>query len=117
MRQLRYKHNARKYHTALMRTKNTKSNGLWKDWKERIERYISMHFLTYLNLSGCTAVTNDAILALCSGTLPELSTLYLDGCHKVNNTALAWITDGLKDSGGFDNGDVSLVKLSWRGTK
>lgn len=74
-------------------------------------------FLSYLNLSGCSGVTNDAILALCSGTLLKLSDLYLDRCHKVSNTALAWITDGLKDSDGIDTSDVTLVKLSLRGTK
>ena len=75
-------------------------------------------FLSYLNLSRCTAVTSDAILGLCSGQFEiGLSNLHLDGCHKVDNTALGWITDGLKDKYGVGAGDVTLINLSLKGTK
>jgi len=75
-------------------------------------------FLNYLNLSGCKAVTNDAILSLCDNKFsPGLRSLNLVGCHKINNTALGWITEGLRDKDGVVAEDITLVNLSFKGTK
>ena len=72
--------------------------------------------LTNLNLSGCTNVTNDGVLALCGGILKP-TYLYFDRCHKITDTALTWIVDAFKDKKGDKVGDVSLLTLSLRGTK
>eukprot|EP00984_Skeletonema_dohrnii_P026743 scaffold16135_cov126-Skeletonema_dohrnii-CCMP3373.AAC.3 len=71
--------------------------------------------LQTLDLTGCTAVTDTAILLLCEGTYisPGLRNLFLAGCTKVTDTALSWIADGLKTIDGF----LSLETLSLKGTK
>ncbi|KAK1732437.1 endoplasmic reticulum-Golgi intermediate compartment protein [Skeletonema marinoi] len=70
--------------------------------------------LQTLDLTGCTAVTDTAILLLCEGTYisPGLRNLFLAGCTKVTDTSLSWIADGLKTIDGF----LSLETLSLKGT-
>eukprot|EP00956_Cyclotella_meneghiniana_P017213 scaffold27829_cov64-Cyclotella_meneghiniana.AAC.13 len=70
--------------------------------------------LNILDLNGCTGVTDQAILHLCDGEfIPGLRHLYLAGCKRVGDTALSWITDGLRL--GFDS-NLSLETLSLKGT-
>ena len=71
--------------------------------------------LQTLDLTGCTAVSDQSILFLCEGAYisPGLRNLLLAGCTKVTDTALSWIADGLKTS----DGSLSLETLSLKGTR
>ena len=74
--------------------------------------------LSHLDLAGCINISNDAILSLCSGNFnPGLRVLNLERSCRVSDTALTWITDGLKDAQADVYGDVTLHTLSLRGTK
>ena len=57
--------------------------------------------LRRLDASGCTAVTDDAVMALCSGSgfSPGLECLDLSHCSKVTDLALMYIVDGLQRLG------------------
>ena len=71
--------------------------------------------LRRLDASGCTAVTDDAVMALCSGGgfSPGLECLDLSHCCKVTDLALMYIVDGLQRPGSFE---VTLTKLALKGT-
>jgi len=71
--------------------------------------------LRRLDASGCTSVTDDAVMALCSGScfVPGLECLDLSFCHKVGDLSLTYIADGLQREGSFE---VTLNKLALRGT-
>ncbi|KAL7538021.1 hypothetical protein ACHAXR_008227 [Thalassiosira sp. AJA248-18] len=71
--------------------------------------------LQTLDLTGCSSVTDQSILHLCEGNFsPGLRSLLLAQCPKVGDTALSWITEGLKQT---LDGCVSLETLSLKGTK
>ena len=71
--------------------------------------------LQFLDLTGCTGVSDQSILHLCDGEfVPGLRHLILAGCKKVEDTTLSWITDGLMQG---SDGSVSLEKLSLKGTR
>ncbi|KAL7553593.1 hypothetical protein ACHAWF_016896 [Thalassiosira exigua] len=71
--------------------------------------------LQNLDLTGCTGITDQSILHLCEGNFcPGLRHLILAQCNKVGDTALSWITEGLKETLG---GCVSLETLSLKGTR
>ena len=79
--------------------------------------------LDTLNLTGCTGITDQAILLLSEGNFrPGLRHLLLAQCFRVGDTALSWITDGLKQNyeglGLKQNseGYVSLETLALKGT-
>lgn len=71
--------------------------------------------LRLLDASGCTAVTDDAVMALCSGSgfSPGLECLDLSHCSRVTDLALTYIADGLQRQGSFE---VTLAKLALKGT-
>jgi hypothetical protein len=71
--------------------------------------------LDTLNLSGCAGVTDRAILHLSEGNFnPGLRHLFLAQCCRVGDTALSWITEGLKQK---SDGYLSLETLSLKGTR
>lgn len=71
--------------------------------------------LQTLDLTGCTAVSDQSILFLCEGTYisPGMRNLLLAGCTRITDTALSWISDGLKTT----DGSLSLETLSLKGTR
>jgi len=71
--------------------------------------------LRRLDASGCTSVSDDAVLALCSGScfVSGLECLDLSFCSKVGDLSLMYIADGLQREGSFE---VTLTKLALRGT-
>lgn len=73
--------------------------------------------LQTLDLTGCTAVTDQSILFLCEGTYVSLGlrNLLLAGCTKITDTALSWISEGLKTADG--DGSLTLLTLSLKGTR
>ena len=71
--------------------------------------------LHFLDLTGCTGVSDQSILNLCDGEfVPGLRHLILAGCKRVEDTTLSWITDGLMHG---SDGSVSLETLSLKGTR
>jgi len=71
--------------------------------------------LQRLDLTGCSGLTDQAILHLSEGNYsPGLRHLFLAQCSKIGDTSLSWITDGLKQT---LDGCVSLETLSLKGTK
>lgn len=76
-----------------------------------VVRVIRPHLQT-LDLTGCTAVTDQSILFLCEGTYVSLGlrNLLLAGCTKITDTALSWISEGLKTADG--DGSLTLLTLS-----
>ena len=71
--------------------------------------------LQTLDLTGCSGVTDQAILHLSEGNfVPGLRHLFLAQCSKVGDTSLSWITEGLKQT---LDGTISLETLSLKGTK
>ena len=74
--------------------------------------------LSHLDLSGCTGLTNDAILALCEGTFePGIRVLRLERCVKISNHSLNWICQGLQDKNGGSAGEITLLILAVKNTK
>ena len=70
--------------------------------------------LKRLDASGCSRVTDDAVMSLCSGRFtPGLDLLDLSRCPKVSDVALTYIADGLQRDGSFE---VTLTKLALKGT-
>jgi hypothetical protein len=71
--------------------------------------------LRRLDASGCAAVTDDAVMALCSGSgfSPGLECLDLSHCFMVGDLSLTFIADGLQREGSFE---VTLTKLALKGT-
>lgn len=77
-----------------------------------LSRCVMLHSL---DLTGCSGVTDQAILSLCDGEFsPGLRHLLIAGCKKVGDTSLSWITDGLIQG---SDGSVSLETLSLKGTR
>jgi len=71
--------------------------------------------LQSLDLTGCTGITDQSILHLSEGNFsPGLRHLFLAQCCKVGDTALSWITEGLKQT---LDGHISLYTLSLKGTR
>ncbi len=74
--------------------------------------------LRHLNVSGCKALTNEAILALCDGDYTSgIRELYIERCNRLDDNALMWIVDSLHSVSERGKGTVSLTTLSMKGTK
>jgi hypothetical protein len=74
--------------------------------------------LNHLNLSGCSGVDDDSILALCEGAFkPGIRYLNLDRCAKVTDLSLTWIVDGLTLDSNRESSEVTLETLHFKDTK
>ena len=70
--------------------------------------------LKQLDASGCSRVTDDAIMSLCSKRfIPGLDSLDLSRCPKVGDIAITYVADGLQRDGSFE---ITLTKLALKGT-
>ena len=72
--------------------------------------------LQTLDLTGCSGVTDQAILHLSEGNFyPGLRHLLLAQCSKVGDTSLSWVTEGLEKQ--TLDGTISLETLSLKRTQ
>lgn len=74
--------------------------------------------LSHLNLSGCSGIDDDSILAFCEGKFkPGVRYLNLNKCVKVTDLSLTWIVDGLKQESHRGSSEVTLETLYFKDTK
>lgn len=86
--------------------------------KAALAKLASFVQLNHLNLSGCTSVDDDSILALCEGQFdPGVRYLNLDKCAKVTDLSLTWILDGLRRKSSGEMFEVTLETLLFKDTR